>query len=272
MDNERFIVIRNLAETIAEEHICDCVVDPYKIADCQSIAVISGNYEDYFLGELVFDTGEFFIHLNYDQLSDENMPRTRFTLAHELGHYFIHDHRDLLMKGVSLHKSTFEGGINSSIEKEANFFASSLLMPEIPFRSLSKQVAPGIVSILKLSNVFNTSIESTIIRYSQLDLSPCMIIKWQETIIPKFISYSQTFSNLTGVKGKPNIKVNGEAIRRQFDLLESNNVESDYIEENSSLSKWIPTVSSQSKADLPCLEQTFKLGKHGGLTLLILKK
>lgn len=48
--------------------------------------------------------------------------RDRFTLAHELGHYFLHS-----QQGKSLLKASRRG--NSPAEWEANWFAASLLMP-----------------------------------------------------------------------------------------------------------------------------------------------
>ncbi|RIH66186.1 ImmA/IrrE family metallo-endopeptidase [Mariniphaga sediminis] len=268
MIDEKLLEIGYLAESIAEEFIFENKVDPFKIAENQSISVISGNYQDYFIGELVFDTEEFFIHLNYDQLIDENSPRARFTLGHELGHYFIDEHRNLLKEGISLHKSDSEGGINYEIEKEANFFASNLLMPEKHFVNLSNQFEPGLETILNLRTQFNTSIESTVIRYAQLDISKCMIIKWNADITPKFISYSKSFASATGVKGRPALKVNVDGVKSQFGLLDSIDINTDYIEDKVSLSKWVPTIIPKTKRDVSCIEQTYRLGDYGGLTLL----
>ncbi len=271
MIDDKLIEIGYLAESLAEENFFDNKVDLIRIAESQSITVISGNYEDYFLGELVCDGGDFFIHLNYDKLPSEDSPRMRFTLGHELGHYFIDDHRAVLKNGISLHKSTTDGGNNLAIEKEANFFASNLLMPQNRFVSLSRQFEPGIDSILKIKNQFHSSIESTVIRYTQLDILPCIIIKWHEDVTPKFISYSRSFSILTGVKGRPNIKVNIESIKKQFELLGTIDIETDYIEENVLLSKWLPAVIPRSRKDFNCLEQTLKLGQYGGITVVYLR-
>lgn len=61
--------------------------------------------------------------------------RTNFTLAHELGHYFVHRNQ--------MSKSSFECGESdmldgnqdfSNIEAEANIFAANLLMPNHDFR------------------------------------------------------------------------------------------------------------------------------------------
>lgn len=56
--------------------------------------------------------------------------RDRFTKAHELAHYFLH----YLEPGVE-GAAVFHRGGRSLAETQANVFASSLLMPEGPFRA-----------------------------------------------------------------------------------------------------------------------------------------
>lgn len=58
----------------------------------------------------------------------------RFTLAHELGHYFIDQHRRGLEEGkVRSHGSVVEFESELPIEQEADTFAASLLMPRERF-------------------------------------------------------------------------------------------------------------------------------------------
>ena len=56
----------------------------------------------------------------------------RFTVAHECGHYFLH--RQKYPAGVSLDEAGVDGRAKIQIEREANDFASSLLMPLDDFR------------------------------------------------------------------------------------------------------------------------------------------
>lgn len=60
--------------------------------------------------------------------------RKRFTVAHELGHYFLH--RDRLAVGIIDGILNREQGTTDPIEYEANEFAADLLMPEEMFREL----------------------------------------------------------------------------------------------------------------------------------------
>ncbi len=62
----------------------------------------------------------------------EPLPRKRFTVAHELGHYFLHSER--LADGIV--DALNRDGTVDPIENEANNFAANLLMPELTFREL----------------------------------------------------------------------------------------------------------------------------------------
>lgn len=55
--------------------------------------------------------------------------RDRFTVAHEIGHYFLH----YLYPGRN-GSTVFGRGSRNSIETQANVFAASLLMPAAEFR------------------------------------------------------------------------------------------------------------------------------------------
>lgn len=65
-----------------------------------------------------------------------SVSRDRFTIAHELGHYFLH----YRLAGLSGTKSYGRGARNRA-ETEANVFASALLMPELEFRKWWGQAA-----------------------------------------------------------------------------------------------------------------------------------
>lgn len=81
---------------------------------------------------------------------DATDPYTRkvFTLAHELGHYFLHDSQayDVLYREKRLHD-------RPELEKEADEFAAELLMPEATIRLYW----PVAESIQQLAEVFSVS-------------------------------------------------------------------------------------------------------------------
>ena len=67
--------------------------------------------------------------LNIDKHNRPGSDRGRFTLAHELGHYFIDAHRIGLKNGLlEPHPSLTNRKQFTTIEREADYFASCLLL------------------------------------------------------------------------------------------------------------------------------------------------
>lgn len=92
--------------------------------------IVSTNQK--FVGALTkANSGQWYIIIN----TIENIGRRNFTIAHELGHYFL----EHLLQGNSFYCSddaiAEESQTTSPIEHEANHFASCLLMPEEKVRN-----------------------------------------------------------------------------------------------------------------------------------------
>ncbi len=85
----------------------------------------------------------------------ENESRKRFTIAHELGHFIFH-RPQYANRDISLYDQIFFRDENTLLprEKEANIFASNLLMPEDLFK---RYVASGNNTISKLADKFQLS-------------------------------------------------------------------------------------------------------------------
>jgi Zn-dependent peptidase ImmA (M78 family) len=98
-----------------------------------------------------------------------------FSIAHELGHYFIDGHCDALLT-AGIHSS--RAGFTSAdpYEQEADFFAAALLMPEVPFRREINKHPAGLSVIKHLSDACETSLTATGIRYSSLTRDAVAVI------------------------------------------------------------------------------------------------
>jgi predicted transcriptional regulator len=90
--------------------------------------------------------------------------RDRFTIAHELGHLFLHfPIRSDATLGMAANR------IGSKIEEwEANWFAAGLLMPEKVFRRVYENLAGDIIKIAEYFRVSPTAAE---IRVNKLSLN-----------------------------------------------------------------------------------------------------
>lgn len=92
----------------------------------------------------------------------------RFTVAHELGHYFLPGHPEKLFpRGDGLHESKSGFISGDPLERQADCFASALLMPDVLFRRAVDNAGTGFSAIEKLAKQCRTSITSTAIRFTQ---------------------------------------------------------------------------------------------------------
>jgi len=135
------------------------------------------HYEDYFDGMLLFDQQRFHIHINIDRRNSLESKRGRFTLAHELAHYFIDEHRIGLKHGLlQPHGSKHNINHKDEIEKEADYFASCLLMPEQKYRKYSGSKKFDLSRIIDLSESFQTSILAVALRFTDIGTHEIMVV------------------------------------------------------------------------------------------------
>lgn len=108
--------------------------------------------------------------------------RKRFAIAHELGHFELHDTSQLIL---CTEEDMYFWNESNSQEIEANDFAASILMPQGIFRSYLKVETPNMNTVQSLAGKFRTTITATALRYVQLSSEPCAVaiskdgtIKW----------------------------------------------------------------------------------------------
>lgn len=97
----------------------------------------------------------------------EKETRQRFTVAHELGHFFLHsEYLDKgLMDGIGFLPR--DGKVNT-IENEANNFAANILMPEGLFRGLWNDKT---ISLQEMAQYFYVSCSAILTRARFLKLA-----------------------------------------------------------------------------------------------------
>lgn len=99
--------------------------------------------------------------------------RKRFSIAHELGHLFLHMgylvNPERWSSSGEYRDSVYYRFGHSIEEEEANEFAAAFLMPEKDFRDASERfVQNGFCSLEQVAKHFHTSKEATMIRGSAL--------------------------------------------------------------------------------------------------------
>lgn len=154
-------------------------VDPFALAQQRKITVkrAAGLGEDVvghldYLGE-----GRVEITLSTDY---DNDGMIRFTLAHELGHHEIDGHFDALFsETVRRHQCRSAFSSDMLQEKQADAFASELLMPKGPCRKFLARLPgddDGLTSILALAEHCQVSIHAAANRYIDLVERPTALI------------------------------------------------------------------------------------------------
>ncbi|KHQ49998.1 ImmA/IrrE family metallo-endopeptidase [Mameliella alba] len=116
----------------------------------------------------------------------------RFTVAHELGHYFLEGHPEEILKTAPIHMSRagFSQG-TSSIELEADHFASGLLMPSKLVGEVIGGSHVGLDGIIALSQLAECSLTASAIRAAECcDYPMAVVVSSGEKVAYAFLSES----------------------------------------------------------------------------------
>lgn len=99
-----------------------------------------------------------------------------FSVAHELGHYFLPGHIDAVIGSDGTHRS--HGGFLSEdhFETEADHFAAGLLMPRSLLTSAMRNAGCGLQAIKGLAEVCRTWLTATAIRFTEFSEDAVAIV------------------------------------------------------------------------------------------------
>ncbi len=112
-----------------------------------------------------------------------NDNRKKFTIAHELGHFFIPWHSDLMF-GCDIKEMDIKDDYIPR-EKEANLFAAELLMPMDEFKSnFTGKISYDVVS--QLADTFKVSFQAALNRCIEKAHEDCIVVCSREKCIKWF--------------------------------------------------------------------------------------
>jgi Zn-dependent peptidase ImmA (M78 family) len=152
-----------------------CIDDPNEIPLEDLVISEGGIFEEKPMtgadGRIVFGKKYSVVTINSNI---QNKNKRRFVIAHELGHLKLHKNLERFFSCDE--KAFLEWHKTGSHESQANEFAAELLMPSKLFASHAAKKTFSLDHIINLSKVFNTSITSTAIRYTDLGSFPIAII------------------------------------------------------------------------------------------------
>jgi len=162
-------VERRAREVLKRHNLTTVPIDPVILANREGIKVNNAKFsDDNLVGMIVKRGDDVSMLVNY---SDPPF-RKRFTIAHELGHHFLHLMKDgeYVDKEANLFRQ--QDGDDHVMtpsrrqEIQANMFASSLLMPEDEVRRYWAERG----SIENLAKIFNVSNEAMGYRIASLGI------------------------------------------------------------------------------------------------------
>ncbi len=157
---------RQAAEALLkEEELLSLPVDPFAIAASRDIMVEGKPEKVDGVSGMLLRHGNNFGIVYATHIRSEGFQR--FSVAHELGHYFLPGHvHQVIQNGIHVSRGGFV--TNDPYELEADHFAAGLLMPEQPFRKEIDRREPGLAAIEAIADLCVASRTAAAIRYAEV--------------------------------------------------------------------------------------------------------
>lgn len=212
-------------------------IDPKEIARERGIEVVAKPMENEGVsGMLVRYGNEFAIAY---ATHHENEGFENFSVAHELGHYFLPGHAEAVIVGDSgshLSRAGYSSG--DKYEAEADRFAAGFLMPRHLFFPALEKAGSGLAAIENLAELCKTSLHATAIRYTQCTRDPVAIVISRGGIIDHCFM-SEALKNINGIdwlRKREGVPRNTATF--SFNKVSTNVLHGIRIEEASNLQHW----------------------------------
>lgn len=183
----------------------------------------------------------------------------RFSIAHELGHYFLEGHPEQVFRGGQLvHESHAGFASGDQVELEADHFAAGLLMPRHLFKAEAGRHTDGFAAIEKLADICGTSLTASAIRYSELtDAAIAIVMSSGSTV-----DYCFASSAMRRAKGyrhlKKGLTLPRDVLTRAFNQDASNIESAKRDTDDTDLMQWFHTDD-----EIDATEEVVGLGEYG---------
>lgn len=257
-ETQRYEMASRQAERLVRDlGITALPVDPFAIAEQHGIVVQVKPTATPGVSGFLMKVGDQFGIMYATHIQNDGF--IRFSVAHELGHYFLPGHPDYLFAGGNeLHESRSGFVSGDSYELEADYFAAGLLMPETLFVGALRQTGLGFTAIESLAKTCKTSITATAIRFTKYTDDPVAAVVSSGTRID-YCFMSEALKRTRGFtwlrKGEP-IPVGTETHRFNRD---STNVTSGRkVEGLTALDRWFSDAP-----EIEMKEDVVGLGNYG---------
>lgn len=252
----RLKMAKQKGEAIAKElGVAALPINPFDIAKASGIVVQAKDRSENGVSGMLLRHGDVFGIIYATHISSIGFQH--FSIAHELGHYFLDGHIDHVLPKDGCHVSLAGFVSEDPFEKEADAFAAGLLMPEYLIRQTINNSPVGLKGIRALAKLCCTSLTASAIRYAELTKEAIAVIVSSDTTVD-FCILSETMKSLPQLtwlrRGTP---VPKETITAEYNTTlgkTKNEPQEDYLD----ISVWFEgTFSKEAK------EEVFGLGSYG---------
>ncbi|TWT43455.1 ImmA/IrrE family metallo-endopeptidase [Botrimarina hoheduenensis] len=257
-----------LADDIVSVEKLTAPIDPHDIIRSERafLRARGANLGDKYDGMLEYHRpkNRFLLYYNtkYDG-PDKHHPRTRFSICHELGHYFIDRHRAYLMseRGTS-HGSHAEFTSDNLIEREADAFAASMLLPTSQAKPVINKHALSMERIYEIARQFDTSAICTAFRAVRLSHFPCAVAGIRDSVV-RWMVPSQPLIDYQIYPRKGHLPRTAQPLWSEFQMGIMESVQSE-----SAVSDWFQ-VFNDRYADIYVTEEFVPIGTMNTVLVLL---
>lgn len=241
---------------LRDEGITALPVDPFAIAASRDIEVKPKPDTAGGVSGMLLRHGDMFGISYATHIKSEGFQR--FSVGHELGHYFLDGHIDHILPQDGVHTSHAGFVSADPYELEADQFAAGLLMPGTPFKRELGRLDAGLSAVETLAGLCKTSLTATAIRYAELtEDAVAIIISTGQVIDFCFMSDTiKSLPKLTWIK-KGTAVPRGTATAR-LNANSQSVANGDRVEDEIDILDWLGGTRS-AKAT----EQVIGLGNYG---------
>lgn len=168
----------------AEELIDKYCIESYRELNLEEICNAEGLFIEEvelngLLGTIIYENDYGLILVNKNI---SNMGMKRFTIAHEMGHFFLSKNSEISRHGCN-YESLSNYYENKNHEAEANRFATEFLMHKPWFSRFIKNIPVCMELIKQISDEFKVSVTSAAIRYAEIGQYPIAVIMSKNNLV-----------------------------------------------------------------------------------------
>ncbi len=183
---------RRAREVLRDLGLTQLPIDAEQVASLSNLQIHTRpDFPPNCFGALVRRGNEYFIMVSATCFGSGHR---RFTIAHELGHYFLDGHCDALLQGdtPALSRGAQFTNRKDPFEVEADAFSAELLMPSNLIRPVVDAQPAGLQAVRTIVESFDVSTSAAAVRFAQVTSEPAAVLLSRNGIL-EWASFSGPF-------------------------------------------------------------------------------